>query len=42
MDRFSGSLVVSGEVADVEAAVKAALNTLVNVLGFTETEITKS
>ena len=42
VDRFTGSLVVTGEVADVEAAVRAAVGTLVNVLGFTASEVTRS
>ena len=42
VDRFPGSLVVTGEVADVEAAVRAAVGTLVNVLGFTASEVTRS
>jgi len=42
VDRFTGSLVVTGEVADVEAAVRAAVGTLVNILGFTASEVTRS
>ena len=42
VDRFTGSLVVTGEVADVEAAVRAAVGTLVNILGFTSSEVTRS
>ena len=42
VDRFTGSLVVTGEVADVEAAIRAAVGTLVNVLGFTASEVTRS
>ena len=42
VDRFTGSLVVTGEVADVEAAVRAAVGTLLNVLGFTASEVTRS
>jgi len=42
LDRFTGSLVITGDVADVETAIKAAVNTLVNVLGFTSTDVTKS
>lgn len=42
VDRFTGSLVVTGEVADVEAAIRAAVNTLVSVLGFTSAEVTRS
>lgn len=42
VDRFTGSLVVTGEVADVEAAIRAAVGTLVNVLGFTAADVTRS
>ncbi|NMC32515.1 MAG: ethanolamine utilization microcompartment protein EutS [Veillonellaceae bacterium] len=42
VDRFTGSLVVTGEVADVEAAIRAAVNTLVGILGFTAAEVTRS
>lgn len=42
VDRFSGSLVICGDVASVEAAVSATLELLVNVLHFASTEITRS
>ncbi|HWR44720.1 BMC domain-containing protein [Sporomusa sp.] len=42
VDRFTGSLVLTGNVADVEAAVRAAVNTLVTILGFTAAEVTRS
>lgn len=42
LDRFTGSLVFTGDVASVEAAIRAALNTLVDILGFTRTEVTRS
>lgn len=42
VDRFTGSLLVTGEVADVEASIRAAVNTLVTVLGFTATDVTRS
>ncbi len=42
VDRFTGSLVVTGEVADVEAAIRAAVKTLVEILGFTAAEVTRS
>lgn len=42
LDRFTGSLVITGDVADVETAIKAAVNTLVVILGFTSTKITRS
>lgn len=42
LDRFTGSLVITGDVASVEAAIHAAVNTLVQILGFSSTEVTKS
>ena len=42
VDRFTGSLVVTGDVADVEAAIRAAVSTLVTILGFTSAEVTRS
>ena len=42
VDRFNGSLVVSGDVASVEASLKDVLDVLVNVLGFSPTTITRS
>jgi ethanolamine utilization protein EutS len=42
VDRFTGSLIITGAVADVETAVKAAVNTLVSILGFTPTEVTRN
>ncbi|HBP64956.1 MAG TPA: carboxysome shell protein [Desulfosporosinus sp.] len=42
VDRFTGSLVITGDVSSVEAALHAAVNTLVNVLGFTSAEVTRS
>jgi ethanolamine utilization protein EutS len=42
IDRFSGSLVISGKVSSVESALKNILNLLKNVLGFDITEITRS
>ena len=43
VDRFNGSLVVSGDVASVEAALKDGLNVLHEVLGFAlATEITRT
>jgi ethanolamine utilization protein EutS len=42
VDRFSGSLVVIGDVSSVEAAVGEALNMLSNVLSFSASKITKS
>lgn len=42
VDRFSGSLVICGEVADVEASLTNVNETLNKVLGFTPTTITKT
>ena len=42
VDRFSGSLVVIGDVSSVEAAVGEVLNMLSNVLSFSASKITKS
>ena len=42
VDRFSGSLVVVGEVAAVREALNNVVNVLRDVLHFTPTEITQS
>ena len=42
VDRINGSLVVSGDVASVEASLKDVLAVLENVLGFSPTTITRS
>ena len=43
VDRFNGSLVISGDVASVEAALRDVLNVLHEVLGFAlATEITRT
>ena len=43
VDRFNGSLVISGDVASAEAAVRDVSDVLQNVLGFTiATEITRT
>ncbi|MCC3144157.1 ethanolamine utilization microcompartment protein EutS [Halanaerobium sp. Z-7514] len=42
IDRFSGSLVISGKVSSVESALKNILNLLEHVLGFDVTKITRS
>lgn len=42
IDRFSGSLVITGDVSSVEAALKEVCNMLENVLAFTTTDITRS
>ena len=42
VDRFSGSLVITGDVAAVEAALKAVLELLVGKMKFSPPEITRS
>ena len=42
VDRFNGSLVIGGDVASVEAAVKDVLNVLENLLHFSPTQITRT
>ena len=42
VDRFNGSLVIGGDVASVEAALKDVLSVLENVLRFAPTVITRS
>ena len=42
VDRFSGSLVISGDVSSVEASVKEILNVLENMMGFSPAPITRS
>ena len=42
VDRFTGCLVFSGEVAAVGSALQGAVNALERILGFTPTTITKT
>ena len=42
VDRFNGSLVIGGDVASVEAAVKDVLSVLEDLLQFTPTQITRT
>ena len=42
VDRFNGSLVIGGDVASVEAAVKDVLDVLENLLHFSPTQITRT
>lgn len=42
IDRFSGSLVIVGDVSSVEAAVKDVVSVLENTLHFTPTAITRT
>lgn len=42
LDRFTGSLVISGDVASVETAMKSINTTLETLLGFTPADITRT
>ncbi|MBE6908244.1 MAG: BMC domain-containing protein [Ruminococcaceae bacterium] len=42
VDRFNGSLVICGETADVEAALRDVLRVLTETLRFAPTEITRT
>ena len=42
VDRFSGSLVICGDVSSVEASITAVVELLVNVLHYASTDITRS
>lgn len=42
VDRFCGSVVITGDVGSVESALNAVINVLENTLKFSSTEITKS
>lgn len=42
IDRFSGSLVITGDVSSVESSVKEIMNILENILNFTPSKITKT
>ncbi|MDR1178714.1 MAG: BMC domain-containing protein [Spirochaetaceae bacterium] len=42
VDRFSGSLIFSGDVSNVEAGIKAVLDVLSGTLQFVPSEITRS
>ena len=42
LDRFTGSVVVSGDVQSVATALKEVCTTLKNTLGFTVVDITRS
>ena len=42
VDRFSGSLVICGDVASVESSLKAVLDVLENTLKFTPSIITRT
>lgn len=42
VDRFSGSLLLTGDLSSVEAAMKAILDLLGHIMHFTPVEITRS
>lgn len=42
VDRFNGSLIINGTVADVETAVRDVMDVLENVMQFTPTVVTKT
>ena len=42
VDRFNGTLIVCGDVASVEAALRDVLDSLHNIIGFTPTVITRT
>ena len=42
VDRFSGSLIITGTVSEVEAAINAILQYVTQKLGYTACEITKT
>ncbi|WP_409068389.1 BMC domain-containing protein [Clostridium sp. FAM 1755] len=42
LDRFTGSVVISGDVQSVETALSAVNNTLKDMLGFTTAPITRT
>ncbi len=42
IDRFSGALVITGDVSSVEAAIKDVVSVLSNYLRFTPADITRT
>jgi ethanolamine utilization protein EutS len=42
VDRFSGSLIIAGDLSNVESALKEVLDVLTDTLKFTPTDITRS
>ena len=42
MDRFNGSLVITGDVAAVEAALRNVMQVLCNMMGFSPAPLTKT
>ena len=42
VDRFSGSVIISGDVSSVESSLRAVIDVLCGKMGFAPTEITKT
>ena len=42
IDRFSGALIISGDISAVESALRDIVEVLSNQLGFTPTSITRT
>ena len=42
IDRFSGSLVITGDISSVESALNEVLDVLGNILNFSSTKITRT
>ena len=42
VDRFSGTIIVTGLVSDTETAIRAAVDYIGNTLGFTVCEVTRT
>lgn len=42
IDRFSGTLIITGKISDVTTALEAVLNYAENVMGFTVCDLTKA
>ena len=42
IDRFSGSLVINGDISSVESALNEVLDVLGNILNFSSTKITRT
>lgn len=42
VDRFSGTIIITGLVSDTESAIRAAVDYIGNTLGFTVCEVTRT
>ena len=42
VDRFNGTLIICGDVAAVESALREVMHTLCEMMGFTPTVVTKT